>query len=103
MKHCQRRNTDAITDLQHHLTGLQRLSRPCPLHQDAAVLQNSPDFVDDYLHADQQAAVVSPGGDVTLHPVLGEPGEGERAVRSHVEAGTIKGLDDPATKSPASV
>lgn len=79
------------------------VSRPFPLHQNAPVLQNSPDFVDDYLDADQQAAVISLGDDVALYSVLGEPGEGERAVRSHIEAGTIKGLDDPATKSPASV
>lgn len=82
---------------------IKLLSQPFSLHQNAPVLQNSPDFVDDYLDADQQATVVSPCGDVTLHPVLGESGKGEQAVRSYVEARTIKGLDDPATKSPASV
>lgn len=82
---------------------IKLLSQPFPFHQDAPVLQDSPDFVDDYLDANQQATVISPCGDVTLHPVLGESGEGERAVRSHIEARTIKGLDDPTTKSPASV
>lgn len=82
---------------------LKRWSQPFPLHQDAPFLQNSPDFVDEYLDADQKATVISPCGDVKLHPVLGESGEGERAVRAHIEARAIKGLDDPAAKSPASV
>lgn len=76
---------------------------PSALHQDAPVLQNSPDFVDDYFDFDQQAAVASPHGDVTLHPVVGESGEGEGAVRPHVEAGTIKGLDDSTAKGSAGV
>lgn len=87
----------------HHNFMPKLRSQPFPLHQDAPILKNSPDFVDDDLDADQQAAVVSPCDDVTLHPVLGESGEGERAVRSHIEAGTVKGLDDPAAKSPANV
>lgn len=82
---------------------LKLLPQPSPFHQDAPVLQNSPDFVDDYLHADQEATVVSAYGDVTLHPVLGESGEGELAVRSHIEARAIKGLDDPAAKGLARV
>lgn len=76
---------------------------PSALHQDAPVLQNCPDFVDDDLDVDQQAAVAPPRGDVTLHPVVGESGEGEWAVRPHVEAGTIKGLDDPTAKGAAGV
>lgn len=93
-----------ITNLpHHHKLKLKLLPRPFPLHHDAPVLQNSPDFVDDYLDTDQQAAVVSPRGDVTLHPVVGELGEGEGAVRPHVEAGAIKGLNDSAAKSPAGV
>lgn len=82
---------------------LKLLSQPFPFYQDTPVLQNSPDFVDDYLDVDQGATVVSAYGDVTLHPVLGESGEGEWAVRSHIEAQPIKGLDDPAAKGLASV
>lgn len=61
-------------------SGLEIWPRPFPLHHDASVLQNSPDFVDDYLHLDQQPAVTSPCGDVTFHPVVGEAGEGKRTV-----------------------
>lgn len=76
---------------------------PSALHQDAPVLQNGPDFVDDYFDDDQQAAFISPYGDVTVHPVVGESGEGEGAVRPHVEAGTMKGLDDSTAKGAAGV
>lgn len=82
---------------------LNLLAWPSAFHQDAPVLQNSPDFVDDYLDVDQQAAVGSPHGDVTLHPVVGESGEGEGAVGPDVEAGTIKGLHDSTAKGAAGV
>ena len=59
--------------------------KPFPLHQDASILHNSPDFVDDDLDSDQQPVVLSPCGDVTLHPVVGEVGEEEHAVGPNVE------------------
>lgn len=77
--------------------------KPFLLHQDASILQNSPDFVDDDLDVDQQPAVTSQCGDVTFHPIVGEAGEGERAAGPHVEAWTVERLNDPAAKSPASV
>lgn len=78
-------------------------AKPFLLHQDASIRQNSPDFVDNDLDLDQQPAVVPPCGDVTLHPVVGEAGESERAVGAHVETWTIERLDNPAAKCPASV
>lgn len=59
--------------------------RPFHLHQDASIVQNSPYFVNDYLDTDQQPAVITPYGQITLHSVVGEAGEGEGAAGPHVE------------------
>lgn len=77
--------------------------KPFPLHLDASILQNGPDFVDDNLDLDQQPVVTSPCGDITFHPVVGEVSEGEWAVGPHIEHWIIEGLDDTAAKCPASV
>lgn len=77
--------------------------RPFPLHHNASILQNSPDFVDNYLHLDQQPTVTSLCGDVTLHPVVGEAGEGKRTGWPHVETWTVEWLNDPAAKRPANI
>lgn len=59
-------------------------ARPRLLHQDTSILQYCSDFIDDNLHLDQQTAVPSPHCDVTFDPVVGEAGEGERAVGSYI-------------------
>lgn len=48
-------------------------------------MQNSPYFVNDYLDTDQQPVVITPYGYITLHPVVGEAGEGEGAAGPHIE------------------
>lgn len=83
--------------------GLEIGPEPFILQQNVPVPQNGPDFVDDYLDMDQQSAVTTPCGDVTFDTVVGEAGEGEWAVGPHIETWTVKRLDDPTAKSPASV
>lgn len=68
----------------HSFSGEGFRDKPIPLHCDVSILHNSPDFVDDDLDLDQQPAVTSPRGDVTFDSVVGEAGEGERAVRFHI-------------------
>lgn len=65
--------------------GLEVGPEPFALQQDVPVLQNGPDFVDDYFDMNQQPAVTTPCGDVTLDTVVGEAGEGEWAVGPHIE------------------
>lgn len=76
---------------------------PCLLHQDAPILQNSADFVDDDLDLVQQPAVASSYGDVTFDPVVSEAGEGERAVGQHIETQTAERLENTTAERPASV
>lgn len=78
-------------------------AKPFPLHQDASVLQDGPDFIDDDLDSHQQPGLPPPRGDVTLHPVVGEVGQGEGASGAHVENCPVESLDDPAAEGPARV
>lgn len=66
-------------------------------------MQNSPYFVNDYLDTDQQPVVITMCGDITLHPVVGEAGEGEGTAGSHIETWTVERLDDTAAEGPANV
>lgn len=78
--------------------------KPSLLHHDASILQKfGSDFVDDDLDLNNQPAVSAPYRDVTLHPVVGEAGEGERASGPHVENRAVERLDDPAAECPASI
>lgn len=61
-------------------------TKPFVLHQYTSILQNSPDFVDDDLHLDQQPAVPSTCCDVTFNSVVGEVGESKRAIGPHIKS-----------------
>lgn len=76
--------------------------KPFLLHQDASILQNSPDFVHCDLDLNQQPAVSSPYGYVVFHTIVGEAGESERAIGPHVVTQAFEGLDDSTAIRPAS-
>lgn len=75
--------------MMNYLSGVW--TKPFVLHQYTSILQNSPDFVYDDLHLDQQPAVPSTYG------------ESKRAIEPHIKSWIFKWLDNTTSKCPASV
>lgn len=85
-----------------YLSGFSFECKPFPLHQDASIPQNCPDFVHCDLHLRQQPVVSSLYADVIFHAIVSEAGEEEPAIGPHIETQTAERLDNAATKCPAS-